>query len=154
MLRAAHSAPSTFVAELKRSAKEYMKYIIITLLSTITALASGMPDKFTEAEFRESDYFRYFGLHIQKSDGVFTDNLGRVLIQKSEEGFTVAYYLNDGALFTRIGDPIILRDTLSPHASALGDLGVPSIAARKKDGTGKIHIYIEKGVLKQKETAK
>jgi hypothetical protein len=129
-----------------------MKYIILALLSAVTTFASGMPEKFAEAEFRESDYFRYFGLHMQKPDGLFTDSLGRVLIHKSEEGFTVAFYLNDGGIFTRIDEPVILRDTLSPHASALGDIGVPSIAARKKDGTGKIHIYVEKGVLKQKET--
>lgn len=129
-----------------------MKYIIFALCAIVSAYAAEMPERFTESEFRATDYFRFFGQHIQKSDGVFTDEMGRILIQKSEDAYIVAFYMKEGSTFSRIGEPVVLRDTFPPHASAIPGPQVPTIAANKKDGTGKIHVFIERGLLKQKET--
>jgi hypothetical protein len=129
-----------------------MKYLLIGILAVATGYASSLPERFNESEFHEGDYFRYFGQHIQKSDGTFTDEMGRILIQKSDESFTVAFFLKSGPVFTRIGEPVILRDTFPPHASVISEPQVPTIAAKKKDGTGKIHLFVERGVLKQKES--
>ena len=115
------------------------------IIATVLVASPGLPEKIAIAEFKEESYFRSFGQYLQKEDGEFTREFGRVLIVKNGESFELAFYRKEAAAYVRLGSIVEFRDTRSPFASAMNEPAVPCISARKKDGSGRLNAYVLRG---------
>ena len=124
-------------------------YVLFAILASSTLAA--LPERIDEDQITPEAFFRAFGQFIQLEDGNFTEEMGRVLIEKTESGFLIGFYRPDAGSFVRIGDPVAVEQTNSPHVSNLSDLGVPCIKAIKKDGSGTIWAYVFRGEVHRQE---
>lgn len=128
--------------------------LLLAFVSSIATALAELPERITEAELTQEANRYAFGQYIQMEDGIFTSEMGRVIIEKREAFFALAFYKKEGATYVRLGKPIEFHDTKRPFVSARPDLGVPCISAWKKDQSAKIHAYVLKGKPTMSETSK
>lgn len=120
--------------------------------SATLAGAELFPSHIAAGQLRADRYYQVFDQFLQLPNGDTPAEVGKVLVQRIENGFELAFYREETTGYVRIDEPVQFLGTKPPHRSALSDPGVTCLRAFSRDGTRVLFAYVERDHVVVKET--